>query len=115
MAKRGRPSGFTEEVKAKIIEGLELGLSRNRACDWANVDPGNLSRYIQDPKNVKFHNDIKKAEVACEVNALRRINAGKAGWQSAAWLLERKWPAVWSMKQPEEEVERSDEDPEGLA
>lgn len=113
--KPGRPTKFTPEAKARIIEGLELGLSRNRACDWANITPSRLSEYIKKPKNAKFRNDIKRAEVACEVDALKRINAGKPGWQSAAWLLERKWPDVWAMKNREPEYELDDPDPKGLA
>jgi hypothetical protein len=39
---------------------------------------------------------VEKAEAAGEKKLLREIRRGVDGWQSRAWMLERRWPQRWS-------------------
>jgi len=66
----------------------EAGVSHETFYDW-------LTRYPD------FAEAVKKAEAAFILAALQRIDDAvqKGSWQAAAWLLERKYPAQFGVRQ----------------
>lgn len=104
----GRPPLYLDpEVRAKVIEGLELGGAYHKVAEWAGIDEDTLLnwRKMEAPPNsppeiVKFFGDLKKADVGGEFARLRMIVHGVQGWQGAAWWLERVKGYVKPTPQP---------------
>lgn len=104
----GRPPLYlVPEVRAKVIEGLELGGAYHKVAEWAGIDEDTLLnwRKMEAPPNsppeiVKFFGDLKKADVGGEFARLRMIVHGVQGWQGAAWWLERVKGYVKPAPQP---------------
>jgi hypothetical protein len=44
---------------------------------------------------VELLDTIKKADAACERRNVLGVQAGELGWQSRAWILERKYRTRW--------------------
>jgi hypothetical protein len=83
VSKRGRKTALTPKAKAIILEILSDGCSRNTAAAVVGVStPTIANEAARDPE---FFNALKKAEGDCEWYHVKRIKAGKPGWQSSAW------------------------------
>lgn len=93
----GRPPLYLDpEIRAKVLEGLELGIGYAKTAKWAGIDEDTLAnwRKMEPPPNspsevVEFFGDLKKAEIGGEVSRIRTVVQGFPGWQGAAWWLER--------------------------
>ena len=116
----GRPSKLTDETAGKILDNIALGLPIERACrlagicrrtytDWikrgrGRPDPDPDSDKLEsepDPADAEYREFFERAEVAKiegELSLLKRIHAARAGWQTAAWLLERRYPDRYSLR-----------------
>jgi len=116
--KRGRPTKFTEPVKAKILEAISVGSSYEMACSYAGISRNTLHQWMTKGEDQKtglyrtFHDDIKKAESKGAVANLAIINneARKGNWKCSAWLLERRWgykrDAVWKQEPKKDTTEK---------
>lgn len=105
--KRGRPSKFTEETKAKVVQALRGGNYRNVAAQYAGISHATLRNWLkngQDPENypdyAEFLEQVEKAEADGEVASLALIRraASDGNWNAASWMLERKSPERWGKR-----------------
>jgi len=93
----GRPPLYLDaEIRAKVLEGLELGGAYWKVAKWAGIDEDTLANWRKmdappnaSPEVVQFFGDLKKADIGGEFARLRMIVRGEQGWQGAAWWLER--------------------------
>ena len=108
----GRPSKFTADRRAAILENLETGVSREVASHAAGVDPETLRRWIRKGEEAtkglyrQFVIDIGKAEATAVVDMVQVIHdaSQRGDWRAAAWWLERRRPADWGRRQAIEQI-----------
>ncbi len=101
--KRGRPTVLTEAVQATILANLRAGNYLATSCRAAGISPRTLETWRQrhregDPRADRltdFVRCVKKAISEGETDLLGKVRAGGPGWQSAAWILERRWRDRW--------------------
>ena len=101
----GAPTKLTPEIIVKLAALIEegnfmqpalalLGIPRRSYYYW-------LERGEQDEADEKktiytqLLHTIKKADAACERRNVLGVQAGELGWQSRAWILERKYRTRW--------------------
>jgi hypothetical protein len=99
----GRELKLTTLVTETVCQALRLGQSLKYAAVTAGIGERTLRRYIADgkaekyPEVVAFVAEIKKAEAEFIRRQLMLIQkAGINHWQAAAWLLERRFPNLFS-------------------
>jgi transposase len=97
----GRPTSLTPEVEKAIVLALRAGNYRDTAAQAAGIHRHTLRNWVirgeQDEEPfASFLAALEKAEAAGEKKLLREIRKGVDGWQSRAWMLERRWPSRWS-------------------
>ncbi len=106
-----RPTKLTKSVHETVCEALKAGHSRAAAAGAAGVNESTLRRWLKrgeaDDAERRFRQlcaDVKRAEVECQSRCLEvlRKAALDGRWQSAAWLLERRWPETWAKRTPEQ-------------
>jgi transposase len=99
----GRPSKFTPEVQARILEALRQGACRDHCARYAGVGKSTLYRWLDQGEadgeaNVEselraFSEAVRKAEAEVLVRmALYVSRAAQTHWRAAAWFLERREP-----------------------
>ena len=87
-AKNGRPSPYSEEIGAKIIEAVRGGLTLERAAEYVGLNPSTVQGWTE--RRADFGRLIKKARREHELSLLRSVEAaGEKSWQARAWCLER--------------------------
>jgi transposase-like protein len=98
----GRPSKFTPERRAAIIDAIshripyEYAAEANGICedtlyDWLNTAKVHRLEGIDSDYTV-FSEAIKRAEMQRMREHTDIIAARPERWQADAWLLERRWP-----------------------
>lgn len=97
----GRPSKFTPERRAAIIDAIshripyEYAAEANGICeatlhDWLNT--AKIHRLEgTDSDYTRFSEDIKRAEMQRIREHSDIISARPERWQADAWMLERRW------------------------
>jgi len=97
--KRGRRSKYTPERVEIILGALRLGMGRMDACRYAGITFETFSQWCK--RHPEFAEAVEKAEAALIARCLSRIEEAAQGgtWQAAAWLLERKHPGQFGMRQ----------------
>lgn len=93
-----RPSKYTPEREAKIVEALAAGNTRKTACRLVGVDLHTLARWID--RYATFATAIEKAEAEAEASHVANIKAAAASgsWTASAWWLERRRNEDWGKK-----------------
>jgi transposase-like protein len=91
---------LTPGLQAKLCAALRAGAYRDSAAQANDVHPATVRRWVQqgeagDSDYEAFARALKKAEAVAERRLLRLVRAGGEGWQSKAWIMERRWPARW--------------------
>jgi len=87
-AKNGRPSPYSDETGAKIIEAVRGGLTLERAAEYVGLNPSTVQGWTE--RRAEFGRLIKKARREHELSLLRSVEAaGEKSWQARAWCLER--------------------------
>lgn len=97
----GRPSKFTPERRAAIIDAIyhrvpyEFAAEANGICedtlyDWLNTGKVHRMQGI-DSDYTNFSEAIKRAEMTKIREHTDIIAARPERWQADAWLLERRW------------------------
>ena len=87
-AKNGRPSPYSEEIGARIIEAVRGGLTLERAAEYVGLNPSTVQGWTE--RRADFGRLIKKARREHELSLLRSVEAaGEKSWQARAWCLER--------------------------
>lgn len=107
-ARVGRPSKAEHLLTPEILEAVGqlltegnyketvadfLGIHRQTWWDWEQ-------RGEREPGSVygQFSYVVKKAQAAAEILLLRQIRMGGEGWQSKAWISERRFPQRWGKR-----------------
>jgi hypothetical protein len=98
----GRPSKFTEEVRARVLEAIASGVPRRVGAEYAGISERTLQTFLarardaQSGPYLQFSQALKKAEATAVIAAVGRIrNHGRDSWQADAWWLERRYPEEW--------------------
>lgn len=127
MAKRGRKSKLTDELRDEICELLENGNFIETACDAVGISHQTFYRWLDE--NSELNEAIKRARSKAERKSIERIRKAAEGgdvasvqevekrypdgtiekernvkytngqWQADAWFLERSFPARWGKRQ----------------
>ena len=86
-----RPTKFTDRVCAKILEGLQAGLTRSAATGRAGVHPAQIGRWCADNPGFATNCDIAEAEAEARSTAII-TNAAQNGDPKMAleWLKRRR-------------------------
>jgi len=93
----GRPTKYTEQTVAKLLEALKGGNTRRASCAAAGIDQTTLANWLKEYSDFSYA--VEKAEGEAELRNLAVIqDATKTTWQAAAWWLERKHKAEWSSR-----------------
>ena len=93
----GRPTKYTEQTVAKLLEALRGGNTRRASCAVAGIDQSTLANWLKEYSD--FSKAIEKAEGEAEAKMVSVIKlASDTTWQAAAWWLERKHKAEWSSR-----------------
>jgi hypothetical protein len=102
----GRPCRLTPELQAELVASLARVYHVEIACDLCGLHRTTVYRWIKRGKHQKrgkyreFCNAIKKALAEKMAASVSAIEAAKE-WTAHAWLLERKWPALWGADRTE--------------
>jgi hypothetical protein len=106
MSQQGK--AYTKEQKDVIIESLksylELGFSRNKACEIIGLDPSTLSRWKDDDEALSiklqsWENAINKLAMANIVDAIKKEGElEETRKETTKWWLERKMKHDFSTK-----------------
>ena len=93
----GRPTKYTEQTVAKLLEALRGGNTRRASCAVADISQDSLALWLRTYP--EFAEAVEKAEGKAEASMVNVIkNAADTTWQAAAWWLERKHKAEWSSR-----------------
>jgi hypothetical protein len=88
----------TDERVERILEALSSGQTRRVAAACGGVSDDTLRRWIQADTQLSLR--VSAAESQAQIALVACIrNAADHDWRAAAWLLERRDPANWSLRQ----------------
>jgi hypothetical protein len=112
LVRVGRPLGsgskaeqvLTPETLGAVAELLLEGNYKETVADFLGIHRATWWRWEQlgerDPQSIygDFCNVVKKASAGAEISLLRSIRHGWEGWQSKAWIAERRFPQRWGRR-----------------
>jgi transposase len=97
MAGRGRKPLYSEERAERVFAAIRVGATERLACKYAGISEDTLGRWKTN--NADFADRFKTAEGEAAIGWLSVIEAAsKTQWQAAAWKLERRYPADYSIQ-----------------
>lgn len=106
--KRGRPSTAEQVLTRETLEELGLLLAeghfKETVADFLGISRMTWWRWEQlgaeSPDSIygEFCYVVKKASATAEILILRDIRLGAEGWQSKAWIAERRFPQRWGKR-----------------
>jgi hypothetical protein len=93
-----RPSKYTPEREAKIVEALAAGNTRRTAYLTAGIDQRTFERWMH--RYAAFAASVEKAEAEAESSHVANIKAAAVGgaWTASAWWLERRRNQDWGRR-----------------
>jgi transposase-like protein len=100
-ARRGRPSVLDETKKQIVCALIAAGASRTAAARHVGCSRHQL--YYAAQRDAIFQAQLEKAEADFEVVLVARIGEAarsKTQWRAAAWLLERRNPDQFRLRNP---------------
>jgi len=110
IAKNGRPSPYSEEIGARIIDAVRGGLTLERAAEYVGLNPSTVQGWTE--RRAEFGRFIKKARREHELSLLRSVEAaGEKSWQARAWCLER----IFQYAQPSARLQVSQDVTHGIS
>lgn len=80
----------------KVIDAVSSGLTNIDACTVAGIAEDSL--YTKIKKDKEFSELLKKAQISFKFSNIQKIK-NDGSWQSAAWLLERKFKTEFGREQ----------------
>lgn len=107
----GRNSLLTPALQQQICDSVRAGNWLETAAQAAEIDRDTLFAWKRKGRAdleagrtnsiyAQFVNAIARAEAECEAASLARIcKAAERDWRAAAWLLERRVPDHWVLRQ----------------
>ena len=111
MAKRGRPSELTPELKERFLNAIAAGSHYEPACAYAGIAYSTFREWMQrgigtnrrrasNQEYADFAEAVQGAEAKGELSAIASIRgASKDDWRAAAWMLERRHSDRWASTQ----------------
>lgn len=99
----GRPTKLTPEMAEKVCGLLARGLPLDSVADRCGIAESTLREWRNGEEH-EFSAALKAAEAKAEDRWLGVVEEGEQGWQSRAWLLERRFRDRWGRH---EKVEHS--------
>jgi hypothetical protein len=99
MAHVGRPRVLDDGKRREICAIVARGGGIEGAAKYVGCAPSTIRR--EALRNVDFHEELRKAEVAAELEPLNAIRqSAGTQWRAAAWLLERLDPQRFGRRNP---------------
>lgn len=106
MAPPGRPTKLTPELLQELAAGIMVGMTIEHACARAGISKQTYYNWrargraeSDDPESLYaiLEAALSAAEGQMVFQALGVVQAaaGTGQWQAAAWLLERRFPAIY--------------------
>lgn len=97
-AKIGRPSKYTPERVAQILEYLRVGNTRGTAGQASGISKETFCQWLNTYPD--FADQVKEAEAEAVTLHVGNIAnaAAKGTWQASAWILERRHYQDWGKK-----------------
>lgn len=93
-----RPTKYNEYTKAEIIKYIEDGYSQADAAQMSSVGESTFYEWLQ--ANPEFAESIKRAVIKSKQVLIERVKRhGITDWKANAWLLERRFPQEYAIKQ----------------
>ena len=94
-----RPSKYTPEAVARIIQALELGATYEHAAAYGGISYDTFNAWRQEFS--EFSEALKAAEARAVYGWLDKIEraAESGNWQAAAWKLEWRHPDQWGRRE----------------
>jgi hypothetical protein len=95
---RGRPTKFTPQTQATILDSIRKGFHMEPACQAAGVTYAAFREWMiageaGDPRYVDFFENVQLAEAEAEQTLVGRIlDASETDWRPAGWILSRRFP-----------------------
>lgn len=101
-----RPSKYTPERVARLIEGLTAGMSRRGACERASIDQSTFETWLK--RYPDFSDAVVTAEAEVELRAVLTIRQAfsSGDWKAAAFWLERRRNKEWGRQVKVELISR---------
>ena len=87
MAKTGAKGKYTPEIVNDLCNLIKEGLTDKDASGSVGINPDTFYTWLKKPE---FYEAIKKAEALSKASLVQKIRKDPS-WQSAAWLLERRF------------------------
>ena len=93
-----RPTKYTDEAVKGICDALRAGNTRRDSCHSVGISEDTFAGWLKS-KSV-FSDSIQKAEADAAVHNLSIVQkaAHDGTWQAAAWWLERRRKADYSLR-----------------
>jgi hypothetical protein len=82
---------------AEICKGLEAGNMRRAVAAYCGINKDTIQDWLNNKP--EFSAQVRKAEAKAEYRCVIKVMFGQAGWQAAAWWLERKWHEDWGRRE----------------
>lgn len=93
-ASQGGPTKFTPELKAKLLELIELGMPLTHAADAVGIAFSTLCNWRQ--ANADFADEVERAVASGMQRHLENIvRASATDWRASAWILSHRFPSQW--------------------
>lgn len=100
----GRPSKYTPETVAVILEALGKGATHELACQAGGISHQTFAEWMR--LYPEFLDGIKRVEAEAAQRWLAFIEASAPKeWQAAAWLLERRYHQSYSRRTMDKTVQ----------
>lgn len=104
----GRPSKaehlLTAEMLEEVAKLLLEGHHKETVADFLGIHRATWWRWEQigerEPESLygQFCNITRKAIAGAEIDTIRAIRGGQRGWESRAWIAERRFPQRWGKR-----------------
>jgi len=101
----GRPSAYTARLGREICGQVEAGLTVRVAARAAGIARSTLYSWLELGRQGRepyaaFAARLERAKGLCEARAAQQVYAaGAKDWRAAAWMLERRWPKRYALRQ----------------
>lgn len=92
----------TELVVDEIAQMQAKGMTRKQACHLAGIKEDTFNHALMRSARYREIMDLRQAALMDRL--LDQILSGGLRWQSAAWMLERRWPKQWGRQAAEVQV-----------
>ena len=87
----GRPRALDDVKRGEVCALISAGCSIEAAARYVGCNPSTIRR--EAARNDDFHERLRRAELAAEIQPLHALQrAAATHWRAAAWLLERTRP-----------------------